>query len=155
MLKALADGEINPAALAALADQKLRATPEQLCDALGACTDLKPVYRRLLKMALEQLQFLEQQISQLDQEIASLLSPMRSSGWRKYPVWEWILQRLQKAADDLGIKSASFSLVVSSQNPQNRKNSSWKTGHFFLGHQNESLPISNSRGQLSPETSPT
>src|SRR3989442_8990349 len=30
MLKALADGETNPAALAALADQKLRATPEQL-----------------------------------------------------------------------------------------------------------------------------
>jgi transposase len=54
MLKALADGETNPAALAALADQKLRATPEQLCDALGACTELKPVYRRLLKMALEQ-----------------------------------------------------------------------------------------------------
>ena len=35
MLKALADGETNPAALAALADRKLRATPEQLCDALG------------------------------------------------------------------------------------------------------------------------
>ena len=66
MLKALADGETNPAALAALAHQKLRATPEQLCDALGACTDLKPVYRRLLKMALDQLQFLEQQIGQLD-----------------------------------------------------------------------------------------
>src|SRR5258707_1606130 len=75
MLKALAEGETNPAALAALADQKLRATPEQLCDALGACTDLKPVYRRLLKIALEQLQFLEQQIGQLDQELASLLHP--------------------------------------------------------------------------------
>jgi transposase len=62
MLKALAEGETNPAALAALADKQLRATPEQLCDALGACTDLKPVYRRLLKMMLEQLQFLEQQI---------------------------------------------------------------------------------------------
>src|SRR6202040_1696464 len=60
MLKALADGETKPAALAALANQHLRATPEQLCDALGACTDLKPVYRRLLKMMLEQLQFLEQ-----------------------------------------------------------------------------------------------
>ncbi|HTG28614.1 MAG TPA: transposase [Methylomirabilota bacterium] len=71
MLKALAEGETNPAALAALADWKLRATPEQLCDALGACTDLKPVYRRLLKMALEQLQFLEQQMDQLDQELAS------------------------------------------------------------------------------------
>ena len=74
MLKALADGENNPTALAALADERLRATPEQLCDALGACTDLKPVYRRLVKMALEQLQFLEQQINQLDQEMASLLS---------------------------------------------------------------------------------
>src|SRR6202040_3710437 len=74
MLTALADGETNPAALAALADRKLRATPEQLCDALGACTDLKPVYRRLLKMVLEELQFLEQQIGQLDQEMASLLS---------------------------------------------------------------------------------
>ena len=44
MLKALADGETNPAALAALADQRLRATPEQLCDALGACTELNAVY---------------------------------------------------------------------------------------------------------------
>jgi hypothetical protein len=43
MLKALAEGETNPTALATLADERLRATPEQLCDALGACTDLKPV----------------------------------------------------------------------------------------------------------------
>jgi hypothetical protein len=57
-----------------LADERLRATPAQLCDALGACPDLKPVYRRILKMVLEQLQFLEQQISQLDQEMASLLN---------------------------------------------------------------------------------
>jgi hypothetical protein len=73
LLKALAEGETHPAALAALADRQLRATPEQLCDALGACTELKPVYRRLLKMVLEQLQFLEQQIDKLDQEMASLL----------------------------------------------------------------------------------
>jgi transposase len=40
---------------------------KQLCAALGAaCTELNPVYRRLLKMVLEQLQFLEQQIGQLD-----------------------------------------------------------------------------------------
>jgi transposase len=42
MLKALADGETDPAALAALADQRLRATPAQLHDALGACTELNP-----------------------------------------------------------------------------------------------------------------
>src|SRR5438094_1090115 len=50
MLQALGDGETNPAVLAAMADKKLRATPTQLCDALGACTELNAVYRRLLKM---------------------------------------------------------------------------------------------------------
>src|SRR6201987_3408767 len=50
MLKALADGETNPAALAALADRKLRATPERLCGALGACRGFNAVYRRILKM---------------------------------------------------------------------------------------------------------
>ena len=73
MLKALAEGETDPSALAALADQRLRATPAQLHDALGACTELNSVYRRLLKMTLEGLQSVEQQIGQLDQEIASLL----------------------------------------------------------------------------------
>jgi hypothetical protein len=57
MLKALAEGEKDPAALAALADRRLRATPPQLCDALGACT----------------LQQIEEQMDQLDQEVAALL----------------------------------------------------------------------------------
>ena len=64
MLKALAEGETIPATLAALADRKLRATQEQLRDALGACAELNPVYRRLLKMALEELQLIEEQIGQ-------------------------------------------------------------------------------------------
>jgi transposase len=66
MLKAIADGGTDPAALAALADKKLRATQAQLCDALGTCTELQPVYRRLLKMFLEELHLIEQQIGQLD-----------------------------------------------------------------------------------------
>jgi transposase len=75
MLKALAEGETNPASLAALADRRLRATPEQLCDALGACMDLNPVYLRLLKMMLEELRLIEEQIGKLDQEMADLLHP--------------------------------------------------------------------------------
>jgi hypothetical protein len=35
MLEALADGETDPAAIAALAHQRLRATKAQLSDALG------------------------------------------------------------------------------------------------------------------------
>jgi hypothetical protein len=55
-----------------LGRSRLRATPAQLRDALGACPG-NPVYRRLVKMALADLQLIEQQIGQLDQEIASLL----------------------------------------------------------------------------------
>jgi transposase len=53
---------------------RLRATPEQLCKALGACTELNAVYRRMLKMALEELRLIDEQIGKLDQEMASLLS---------------------------------------------------------------------------------
>src|SRR5499427_1458129 len=63
MLQALAEGESDPAALAALADKRLRATPAQLCDELGAGAELNPVYRRLIKMALDDLQLIEQQMS--------------------------------------------------------------------------------------------
>ncbi len=73
MCKALADGATDPAEIAALADCRLRATPEQLQDALGASRQLHAVYRRLLKMALEELELIEEQIEKLDQEAAGLL----------------------------------------------------------------------------------
>jgi transposase len=73
MLQAVADGETSPATVAALASQRLRATPDQLCDALSARTDLHPVYRRLLHMALGELRLSEDQIGQLDHELARLL----------------------------------------------------------------------------------
>jgi len=108
MLKALAEGETNPAALAALADERLRATPEQLCDALGASADLKPVYRRLLKMILEQLQFLEQQISQLDQEMASLLSQYQDAVQRLAEVPGLGVDSAQQIIAEVGPTAATF-----------------------------------------------
>ena len=73
MLKAIAEGETDPAALAALADYRLRATPEQLRDALGACAELNEVYRQLLRMALETLKLMDSQIEQLEQAAMDLL----------------------------------------------------------------------------------
>jgi transposase len=108
MLKALAEGETNPTALAALADERLRATPEQLCDALGACTDLKPVYRRLLKMALEQLQFLEQQIGQLDREMASLLNQHQDAVERLVEVPGLGVDSAQQIIAEVGATAATF-----------------------------------------------
>jgi len=73
MLKALAEGERDPGVLAAMADRKLRATPEQLRDALGASAQLNGVVRRLLKLSLEELQVIESHIEQLDREAMGLL----------------------------------------------------------------------------------
>jgi transposase len=42
MLKAIAEGETDPTAVAALADGRLRAKPEQIRDALGVCQELHP-----------------------------------------------------------------------------------------------------------------
>jgi len=117
MLNALAAGETNPATLAALADQHLRATPEQLCDALGACTYLKPVYRRLLKMALEQLQFLEQQIGLLDQEIASLLRQHQHAVERLAEVPGLGVDSAQQIIAEVGPTAATF--------PSAKQLSSW------------------------------
>jgi len=108
MLKALAEGETNPATLAALADERLRATPEQLCDALGACTELKPVYRRLLKMALDQLQFLEQQIGQLDQELAGLLRQHQDAVQRLAEMPGLGVDSAQQIIAEVGPAAATF-----------------------------------------------
>jgi len=117
MLTALAEGETNPATLAALADRRLRATSEQLCDALGACADLKPVYRRLLKMMLEQLQFLEQQIGQLDQEMASLLNQHQDAVERLAEVPGLGVDSAQQIIAEVGPTAATF--------PSEKHLSSW------------------------------
>jgi transposase len=79
-----------------------------LCDALGASTDLKPVYRRLLKMALEQLQFLEQQIGQLDQEMASLLSQHQDAVRRLAEVPGLGVDSAQQIIAEVGPTAATF-----------------------------------------------
>jgi transposase len=108
MLKALAEGETDPAALAALADQRLRAPSAQLRDALGACTELNPVYRRLVKMALEELQLIEQQIGQLDQEIAGLLRQHQDAVERLAEVPGLGVDSAQQIIAEVGATAATF-----------------------------------------------
>jgi transposase len=108
MLQALADGETDAAALAALGDQRLRATPAQLRDALGACTGLNPVYRRLVKMALADLQLIEQQIGQLDQEIASLLREHQDAVQRLAEIPGLGVDSAQQIIAEVGAKAATF-----------------------------------------------
>jgi transposase len=117
MLTALADGETNPATLAALADRHLRATQEQLCDALSACRELHSVYRRLLKMMLEELRLMDEQTGQLDQEMANLLSQHQDAVQRLAEVPGLGVDSAQQIIAEVGPTAATF--------PSAKQLSSW------------------------------
>ena len=117
MLVALAEGESDPAALAGLADRRLRATAEQLSDALGAATDLNPVYRQLIGMALAELQLIEDQIRQLDQELARLLGPHQGAVERLAEVPGLGVDSAQQVIAEVGPTAGTF--------PSPKQLSSW------------------------------
>jgi transposase len=108
MLAALAAGATDPGALAALADHRLRATPEQLRDALEAGQELSPVYRRLLKMVLEELPLLDSQISRLDQATAELLCPHQDQVQRLAEVPGLGVDSAQQILAEVGPTAATF-----------------------------------------------
>ena len=108
MLKAVAEGETDPAALAALADCRLRATPAQLADALGACGQLPGAYRRLLKMALEQLRLMEEQIEQLDREALDLLQQHQEAVLRVAEVPGFGVESALQMIAEVGPETAAF-----------------------------------------------
>jgi transposase len=108
MLKALAEGESDPAVLAAMADRGLRATPEQLREALGASAHLSGVYRRLLKMALEELQVIEAHIEQLDREAMELLREHQEVVQRVAEVPGFGVDSALQMIAEVGLKAANF-----------------------------------------------
>ena len=117
ILQAVADGETSPERLAALASQRLRATPEQLRDALGACTTLHPVYRRLLALTLEELRVLEDHLDQLNQELAQLLRAHQEGVQRLAEVPGLGVDSAQQIIAEVGATAATF--------PSGKHLSSW------------------------------
>ena len=108
MLQAVAEGATSAEAIAALADHRLRATAPQLSDALGACRDLHPVYRQLLKMALQELKLMEEQIDKLDQEMASLLTTHQDVVQRLTEVPGLGVDSAQQIIAEVGPTAAAF-----------------------------------------------
>src|SRR5215467_931381 len=108
MLEALANGEIDPGRLAGLAHCRLRATPEQLCDALGAATQLSPVYRRLLQMLLDELKLHERHMEQLDQELSVWLTAHHSAIQRLAEVPGLGVDSAQQILAEIGANAAAF-----------------------------------------------
>jgi transposase len=108
MLRAVASGETDPAAVVALGSPRLQATPEQLRDALGACTDLHAVYRRLLSMTLDELDVIETHIRQLDEELASLLREHQDTVQRLAAVPGFGVDSAQQIITEVGPMAATF-----------------------------------------------
>lgn len=73
ILRALARGETDPAQLAALADDRIRATPEELMRALEGLMGTHQQF--LLTQQLQHLTSLDQQIAALDAEVETRLAP--------------------------------------------------------------------------------
>jgi transposase len=117
MLHALAEGETDPNVIASLGSHRLHATPEQLSDALGACRDIHPTYRRLLKMTLEELRLLDEQIHQLDQEMANLISGHQEAVQRLAEVPGFGVDSAQQIIAEVGPSAATF--------PSPKQLSSW------------------------------
>ena len=108
MLEALAAGATDPAAIAAKADRNLRASQAQLCDALGAAKEMKPVYRRLLKQSLEELEMTEKQIRELEQELSTLLAPHQEAVQRLEEVPGLGADAAQQIIAEVGCDAATF-----------------------------------------------
>jgi hypothetical protein len=108
MIKALAKGETDPAAVAALADSRLQAPPEQLRDALGACTQMSPVYRRLLKMALEELELLDTHIEELEREAMRLTQQDQDAVERVAEVPGFGVDSALQSIAEVGAHAAAF-----------------------------------------------
>jgi len=75
----------------------------------GACRELHGVYRRLLQMALEELQTIELQMEQLDREITQLLKPHEDAVLRLAEVPGLGVESAQQIIAEIGPAAAVFS----------------------------------------------
>jgi transposase len=77
ILHALVSGQSNPETLAALADERMKRSPEELAEALTGV--VSPVQRLLLHQHLEHLAFIEGQIERLQLLSAECMRPHREA----------------------------------------------------------------------------
>jgi transposase len=103
MLQDLADGETDPAKLAAMADPGLRAAPERLADALGAASSLSSLHRQILRLFLERLELIEREMAELKLSIASSLQNHQAAVMRLAAVPGFGIDSAQQVIAEVGL----------------------------------------------------
>jgi len=108
MLKALAEGETSAARLAAMADPKLRATPERLQDALHAAATVSVLHRQILGLFLARLELIEDQMEILDKSIGEALHGYHDAVLRLAEVPGYGIDSAQQVIAEIGPAAATF-----------------------------------------------
>jgi transposase len=106
ILQAMADGETVPERLAELGDDRLRCGKEKLVDALTGW--LEPIHRELLKLYLERLNLLDQQIGKLDQITATALKQHQDAVIRVAEIPGLGVDSAQQLIAEMGVDAEAF-----------------------------------------------
>jgi len=106
ILEAFANGQTDPAKLAELGDERLKCTKEQLADALSGSPE--PCHLQLLKLHLERLKLLDQQIEQLSQMAATAQRKHRDAVVRLAEVPGFGVQSAQQMIAEVGPDAEAF-----------------------------------------------
>lgn len=108
ILEGLANGQKDAAALAALAEPDLRATPEQLTDALSAAATLSGLHRQILTLFLKRLDLIEQQIAELQLAMAKAVHEHQAAVTRLAVVPGLGVDSAQQIIAEVGPQAATF-----------------------------------------------
>jgi transposase len=114
IIAALALGERDPASLASLAAPGLRATQEQLQDALHAAQFMSALHRRLLGLSLERLQLVDRQREILNQTIAQALLDHSEAVARLVEIPGFGVNSAQQVIAEVGPQAATFDFMTTS-----------------------------------------
>jgi transposase len=106
ILWALARGESDPKKLAALGEERLRCSQEQLIDALTGSP--QPTHRELLSLQLERLRLIDEQIAKLNGMIAQAMKPHQETVMRLAEVPGFGVDSTQQVIAEVGVKASTF-----------------------------------------------
>lgn len=108
ILRAVADGQTDPHFLATLVEENLRATPEQLADALTAVPSLSRLHRDILKLFLDRFDLLDSQIQKLHRQIAQALHSHQQAVVRLAAIPGLAVDSAQQIVAEVGPTAATF-----------------------------------------------
>jgi transposase len=106
ILEALAEGKTDPVQLAELGDNRLHCSRQELADALHG--RMQPVHRGLLRLDLERLKLLDQQIGDLNQMAATALKQHEQAVIRLAQAPGFGADAAQQIIAEVGVDARAF-----------------------------------------------